>query len=100
CDVERAQRRRKALADDQRLVVGCHRHAVGESDPLCDDPHFAIRRHQPDMPGPELAAWKVEIDVVEIDVAAAVDDDLVPAELAIAGEVDPRRTNAVLVAPP
>ena len=47
----------------------------------------------------ELAAGEVEVHVVDVDIAAAVRDDLVPALVAKAGEVHPRLTNAVLLAP-
>ena len=56
---------------------------LGNCDPVGDLADRAIGRDQRDDPGRELAAaHEVEADAVDVDVAATVDDDLVPAVLA------------------
>jgi hypothetical protein len=71
---ERAPER---LRDDQRRVVRGDRHAVGERDPLRDPPDPAVRGDQGDEPGRLTLAGMEVGAAVDVDVAAAVDHQLV-----------------------
>ena len=66
------------LGEDQGRVVGRDGHAVGKGDAVRDLPRRAVRGDQGDDAGGELAGGKVEADGVDVGVAPAVDDDLVP----------------------
>jgi hypothetical protein len=45
--------------------------------------------------GREVAAWEVKGDVVDVDVAATVYDNLVPRVIAHIGQIDMRHDRAV-----
>ncbi len=67
------------FGDDKRRVVRRDRHAVREHDVVSDLTRNPIGRHERDRSGPEVLLTEGEADFVDVDVAAAVDGDLVPA---------------------
>ena len=88
-DVEGGEAAGEGLGDDQRGVVGRDDHAVGELDAVGDLAGRAVRCDQGDDARlRRLAGPEVEAQAVEVDVAAAVDDDLVPAVAGDAAQVD------------
>ena len=62
-------------------VVGRDHHAVRELDAVDHLPRRAVGRHEGDHPRLRPAGTEGEADAVDVDVAPAVDDDLVPAEV-------------------
>src|SRR5919204_375024 len=86
-DVEGGERPGERLGDHQRRVVGRHRHAVRKRDPLRHLACRAVRRDQHDDPRLEVLLAEPEADGVQIDVAAAVDHDLIPAVRAETAQV-------------
>ena len=79
-DVERGQATGEGLSNDQRRVVRRDDHPVRELDTVRHLSRRAVGRDQRDDPRlGRLAAQEVEAEPVDVDVAAAVDDDLVPA---------------------
>ena len=78
-DVEGGEPVAVRLGDDERGVVGGDRHAVGEPHVVGDLAHRAARRdHGDGAAGRRRAAHQVEAGLVDVGVAAPVDDDLVP----------------------
>jgi len=76
-DVEGGERAGERLGDDQRRVVGGHRHPIGEGDLIGDLTYFAFGGDERDDAG-RFSSARVELAAaVEVDVAAPVDDDLV-----------------------
>ena len=68
---------------DQGGVVGGHRHPVGELDVVGHLPHRAVGCHQEHETRLDLLpCYRVEAGPVDVDVAAAVGHDVVPARLA------------------
>src|SRR5207302_191752 len=96
-DAECRQSLRVGFADDQRLVVPRHEHAVGEGEAVCDLPRRAVRRHQRDHAGCErLPGHQVEAAAVDVGVASPVHDQLVPRRRARgAAQVAMRHQTAV-----
>ena len=79
-DVERGEAAGERLGDDQRRVVGRDDHAVGELDAVRDLAGRAVRGDQRDDPGLGRARRPGSRSrTVDVDVAATVHDDLVPA---------------------
>ena len=85
CDVEGREPTSERLGHDERGVVRRHNHAVRECQAVGDLAGLAVRRHQRDLPrrlpAPDdvVEVREVEVDRVDIDVAAAVDGHLAPA---------------------
>ncbi len=72
------------LGDDQRAVVGRYGHPVGKGNVIGHLPHRTLAGDKHDGARPEhLAGWRRCAPAIDVDVAAAIDDDLVPW---IAGE--------------
>src|SRR5262252_8831984 len=85
-DVERGETSGEGFGDDQRPVVGGDDHAVGELDVARDLAPFAVRRAALDVAAlGRLTTGEVEVRAVEVDVAAAVHDDLVRALPGVGG---------------
>ena len=69
---------RERLGDNQRPAVRGDDHAIGELDVARDLAQLAVRRDHLDVARlGRAAADEVEIGAVDVDVAAAVHDDLV-----------------------
>ena len=66
------------LGDDQRRVVRRDHHAVREHDVVGHLTHGALGRHQRDRSWPEVFLTEAKTDVVDVDVAPAIDGDFVP----------------------
>src|SRR2546423_4907996 len=77
-DVERGELVPVRLRADQRLVVVHHGHPVGKRDAVCHLSGASVRRQQSNGSRSEVAARKLETLVIDVRVAAAVDDDVVP----------------------
>lgn len=85
--VERSELVAVGLGDDKRRIIGRHRHAVRECKSVCHLPNSAIQGDESDHPGGELATRKVKVDAIDINVAPAVHDDLVPRMLRKARQI-------------
>jgi hypothetical protein len=70
------------LRDDEGRIVRGDGHAVGEGEAVGHLASGAVGGDQRDQAGGELAGGEVEADVVDVGVAATVDDDVVPGVLA------------------
>ena len=84
-DVEGGQPGRERLGDDEGLVVGRDDHPVRECDLVRHLQDVTIRRDERDLswrlPAREdgLEVGEVEVERVDVDVAASVDGHLAPA---------------------
>ena len=76
-DIEGGEPVAVGLGEDQRLVVGRHGHAVGERDAVRHLARGPVGRDQREIPG-RSPAREVEAGVLDVGVAAAVHDDVVP----------------------
>jgi hypothetical protein len=77
-EVEGGESAAVGLGDDQGALVGGDRHPVGEGQVVGDDTGHSLRRDQGDEAGCGFATGEVEADAVDVGVAVAVDDDVVP----------------------
>src|SRR5438105_9798799 len=78
-DVERRQASGEGLGNDQGGIVGGDNHPVGKVDVAGHAASRPIGSYQRDDPGlGRCAAQEVKGEAVDVDVAATVDNDLVP----------------------
>src|SRR5579872_4242762 len=90
-DVEAHQQVPVGIRHDQGGVVGGDRHPVGKRDVIGHLPHGPVRRYMADRTRLErLAGHRVEPGPVDVDVAAPVGHDVIPAWLAELGVDDQR----------
>jgi hypothetical protein len=96
-DIEGDEPPSEGLGDDQRLVIRRDHHAVGEYQVACDLASRAVRGDQCDDAGcGRLAGEEAEADAVEVDVAPAIDHNLVP-EIGEPAQVGSRRSSSLPV---
>ena len=87
-DVERREASRERLAHDERRVVRRDDHAVREREITGDASNRAVGCDERDHSAARFAtAEEVELDAVDVDVAAAVDNDLTATACAHVADV-------------